>query len=264
MKGMGNDLIREARKRSRLTQAQLAALAGTTQSAIARLESGRTAPSFDDVIRMLRLMGLDLDFMLVPRDDSDWIQAQRLIGLTPEERMVRLAHWLSAVEQLRDDAGSVPNATTNFDPVAMLTVLDRHDVDFVVTGSFATALHGSPFLTDNLDITPDRTHENLERLSAALLEIGAQSRVHDEKLPSSLDDTESLDLTTKHGKLDISSDGYPDLVRDAETMTLAGVQVHVASLADIIRSKQAANRPKDQRVLPTLREILASRHERNR
>ncbi len=33
----------------------------------------------------------------------------------------------------------------------------------------------------------------------------------------------------------------------------------VASLADIIRSKQAANRPKDQRVLPVLREILAAR-----
>ena len=38
-----------------------------------------------------------------------------------------------------------------------------------------------------------------------------------------------------------------------------GLVVPVASLADIIRSKQAANRPKDQRVLPTLREILASR-----
>lgn len=262
MKGMGNDLIREARKRSRLTQAQLAALAGTTQSAIARLESGRTAPSFDDVIRMLRLMGLDLDFMLVPRDDSDWIQAQRLIGLTPEERMVRLAQWLSGVERLRRDAGSVPHAISSFDPVAMLTVLDHHSVDLVVVGSFATALHGSPFLTDNLDIAPERTHENLTRLSAALLELGAQSP--DEYLPSSLDAVEFLNLTTEHGKLDISTKGYPDLVRDAETMVLAGVQVRVASLADIIRSKQAANRPKDQRVLPTLREILASRHERNR
>jgi hypothetical protein len=27
----------------------------------------------------------------------------------------------------------------------------------------------------------------------------------------------------------------------------------------VVRNKQAANRPKDQRVLPTLREILASR-----
>jgi len=42
-----------------------------------------------------------------------------------------------------------------------------------------------------------------------------------------------------------------------------GVEIRIASLADIIRSKQAANRPKDQRVLPTLREILASRNPRN-
>ena len=33
--------------------------------------------------------------------------------------------------------------------------------------------------------------------------------------------------------------------------------VEIASLGDVIRSKQAANRPKDQRVLPTLRELLA-------
>jgi transcriptional regulator with XRE-family HTH domain len=86
MKGMGNDLIREARKRVGWTQARLAEAAGTTQSAIARLESGRTAPSFDDVIRILRLMGMDLDLMLVERDDSDWIQAQRQIALSTEER----------------------------------------------------------------------------------------------------------------------------------------------------------------------------------
>ncbi|MFT4229083.1 MAG: helix-turn-helix transcriptional regulator [Microbacterium sp.] len=85
MKGMGNDLIREARKRRGLTQRQLAELAGTTQSAIARLESAKTAPSFDDVIRYLRLMDLDLDFMLVERDDSDWSLAQPLVELPPEE-----------------------------------------------------------------------------------------------------------------------------------------------------------------------------------
>ena len=101
MKGMGNDLIREARKRSRLTQADLARLAGTTQSAIARLESGRTSPSFDDVIRMLRLMHLDLDFMLVERDDQDWEQAQRLASLSSEERMSRHDHLVEELLAFR-------------------------------------------------------------------------------------------------------------------------------------------------------------------
>lgn len=87
MRGIGNDLIREGRKRRGLTQSALAALAGTTQSAIARLESGRTAPSFDDVIRYLRLMDLDLDVMLVERDASDWVPAQRALAMTVEERL---------------------------------------------------------------------------------------------------------------------------------------------------------------------------------
>jgi hypothetical protein len=46
-----------------------------------------------------------------------------------------------------------------------------------------------------------------------------------------------------------------DLIRSAATTDLLGVAV--ASLADVIRSKQAANRPKDQRVLPTPRELLS-------
>jgi hypothetical protein len=73
-------------------------------------------------------------------------------------------------------------------------------------------------------------------------------------------------LTTTHGDLDITfvpsgTGGYDDIVRDASETALFGLHVLVASLADVIRSKQAANRPKDQRVLPTLREILASRHQ---
>lgn len=94
MTGAGSDLVREGRRRRGLTQAQLAELAGTTQSAIARLEAGRTSPSLDDVIRYLRLMDLDLDVMLVDRDDSDWRQASALLDLTPQERTARFERFL--------------------------------------------------------------------------------------------------------------------------------------------------------------------------
>jgi transcriptional regulator with XRE-family HTH domain len=94
----GNDLVREARKRARLTQRELAEKAGTTQSAIARLESGRTRPAYDEVLRLVRLCGMDLDVMLVERDDSDWAQAQRLASLTPHERVERA---MSVAAQMR-------------------------------------------------------------------------------------------------------------------------------------------------------------------
>lgn len=94
----GSDLIREARRRAGLSQAALAARAGTTQSGIARWESGRTSPSLDDVTRLVRLCGLELEVALVPRDDSDLAQAERLVPLTPSERVER--HQRLA-EQLR-------------------------------------------------------------------------------------------------------------------------------------------------------------------
>jgi len=87
---MGNDLVREARKRAGLTQRELADKAGTSQSAIARLESGRTRPAFDDVLRLVRLCRMDLDIMLVERDDSDWAQALRQLQLSPVERIRRM------------------------------------------------------------------------------------------------------------------------------------------------------------------------------
>jgi transcriptional regulator with XRE-family HTH domain len=101
MAGIGNDLIREARKRAGLTQAELAQRAGTTQSAIARIETGDTAPSFDSVLRLVRLCDLDLDIMLVPRDESDWTQALRLMQLSPEQRLLRHQRALTQLRELR-------------------------------------------------------------------------------------------------------------------------------------------------------------------
>jgi hypothetical protein len=157
----------------------------------------------------------------------------------------------------------------------ILEALDRHRVRYVLIGGLATVHWGSPFTTEDVDITPERSRENLDRLSTALTELGATVRTASEAegLPfarsgESLGNAGVWNLTTPHGDLDISfvpngTEGYPDLIRDADSAPVHGVEVRIASLADIIRSKQAANRPKDQRVLPTLREILASRNPRN-
>lgn len=154
-----------------------------------------------------------------------------------------------------------------YDPEPMLRALVAHDVRFVVIGGFAATYHGSPHLTFDLDITPDRSEENLERLSAALTEIEAMVRARGvEPLPfghdgRSLARVDVWKLTTPYGDLDISftppgTQGYDDLHRDAEQADVLGVRVEVASLADVVRSKEAANRPKDQITLPTLRRIL--------
>jgi transcriptional regulator with XRE-family HTH domain len=106
MNTMGNDLVREARKRARLTQAELAERAGTTQSAIARLESGQTRPTFESVLRLVRLCGLDLHVALVERDESDWLQAQELLRLTPGERVERAVRFANELRRMQEEVAA--------------------------------------------------------------------------------------------------------------------------------------------------------------
>jgi transcriptional regulator with XRE-family HTH domain len=57
-----------AERRARgLSQAELAALCGTTQSAIARLESGGRPPRIDTLLRIARALEADLVVELRPR-----------------------------------------------------------------------------------------------------------------------------------------------------------------------------------------------------
>lgn len=106
MAGLGNDLVREARRRAGLSQRELADRAGTTQSAIARVETGRSTPSIDTVVRLVRLCGLDLDVALVERDDSDWTQARRLLTLTPSQRLVRADRAARALQRMRSEGSA--------------------------------------------------------------------------------------------------------------------------------------------------------------
>lgn len=60
----------------------------------------------------------------------------------------------------------------------LLEILDQHGVAYVMIGGMAAVTHGSPFPTEDLDITPAVTPDNLNRLSAALHVLGARVRVN--------------------------------------------------------------------------------------
>lgn len=157
------------------------------------------------------------------------------------------------------------------DLARLFGVLNRHNVIYVLIGGLAAVYHGSPFPTADADITPDTSHTNLTRLAAALRELNAKIRTESvpEGLPFACDAqglaaAEMWNLVTDAGDLDIAfqpagTHGYPDLRSDATSAEIYDATVQIASLSDVIRSKQAANRPKDQRVLPTLREIANRR-----
>ncbi len=85
----GGMLVREARRRVGMTQADLAAGLRTTQSAIARLERGRTEPSFARVVEAVRACGLELTPALTARDEADWSVASTNLLLTTDQRVRR-------------------------------------------------------------------------------------------------------------------------------------------------------------------------------
>jgi transcriptional regulator with XRE-family HTH domain len=80
-------LIREARRRSGLTQRQLAAAAKVSQPTIARVESGAVQPTLEQVQRLVAACGLELRVSLVAADDGDWSVAQASLRLDPEARV---------------------------------------------------------------------------------------------------------------------------------------------------------------------------------
>jgi transcriptional regulator with XRE-family HTH domain len=84
---ISGDLLREARLRSGLTQQQLATRAGTSQSAIARWESGSVQPSFERLRELIRACGLELTYGLANYDDSYDYFIDQALRLTPRERV---------------------------------------------------------------------------------------------------------------------------------------------------------------------------------
>lgn len=100
----GGELIREARRRAGISQRTLAERLPTTQSVVARWESGATAPSFETVVRAVRACGFELDVHLLPLDEGfehDWSLAEENLPLTPEERLANHAAAHDFAEQLQ-------------------------------------------------------------------------------------------------------------------------------------------------------------------
>lgn len=163
------------------------------------------------------------------------------------------------------------------DPLEILRALERHGVRYVLIGAAAARIAGAPVVTEDVDVTPATDRTNLERLANALREVDARLRAarEPEGVPfvvdaDTLSGADMWTLTTSAGDLDVcftpsGTRGYDDLRREASRTDLgSGLVVTVASLRDVIRSKEAAGRAKDIAQLPLLRQTLEQIRERER
>lgn len=157
-------------------------------------------------------------------------------------------------------------------------VFVRHEVNFVVIGGWAVQAQGFDlgYETEDIDFTPDLHKDNLERIAAALEEIGAKTIRKGPGMDAPPDAHELAaapfwNMTCEHGDFDLvfhpaGLNDYRQLRHSAHPVAVDvdGQQIIVpcADLADIVISKGFARRDKDRRSLPRLRAQLDQLHRR--
>lgn len=99
-------IILEARRRAGLTQAQLAELVETTQSAVARWERGKVEPSFSTLRRVVAACGLDLTIAIRDHDPDQSTLLEANLTLSPEQRFDQLVKTLAFIEAGRSEVES--------------------------------------------------------------------------------------------------------------------------------------------------------------
>jgi len=150
---------------------------------------------------------------------------------------------------------------------ALLKRLLDHDVDFVLAGGLACVVHGSPLVTQDVDICVFFDDLQIAKLREALKDLEPRFRMNPNFKPSFLDHPKRSDelkniyLETNLGILDMLSELQPigdfqTVKRRAVTIRLYDHDCKVVSLEDLIRIKELMSRPKDKETLLHLREIL--------
>ncbi|HET9282254.1 MAG TPA: hypothetical protein VFR24_09865 [Candidatus Angelobacter sp.] len=147
----------------------------------------------------------------------------------------------------------------------LLKALIDNEAKFIVVGAYAGIMQGATSRTDDLDICYERTPDNYKRIVRALAPFKPRLRGVPENLNAPFDERSLAQVTnctlaTDVGNLDLLGElsgvgGYKQILGDAELINTGRVTCKAASLDTIIRSKEAADRPKDRAALPELRAL---------
>ena len=136
---------------------------------------------------------------------------------------------------------------------SLLAALSEAKLEAVLIGNAAAAMHGAPVTTIDFDFMFRDTPTNLRKLKAAartLLAVVMRPYYPVSKLYRVVNDDSGLQadfMPVIHGVR-----SFEGLKSRAESRMVGGQQVLVASLDDIIKSKKAAGRDRDQAVIPIL------------
>lgn len=140
----------------------------------------------------------------------------------------------------------------------------------MIVGGAAAVLHGAPTTTQDLDIVPEQSDANLDRLHALL-------RAHDtlvrdpggrriEPSPLALRGRGQMQLLTDLGPLDIlcrlhDGRGYEDLAPHSVEIEAGSLHLKVLDLPTLIEINSSTGRVRDRLIVPLLLALLREREQ---
>lgn len=135
------------------------------------------------------------------------------------------------------------------DYVDLLHELHDAEVEFVLVGGWAVAVHGHGRATDDMDVFIRATPGNAARVFAALRSFGAPLDAHGVTEELFAEERYGYRMGRKPLLIEIltSIDGvsFDEAAKDAIDVNVAGVRVPVIGLQSLLKNKCAAGRPKD-------------------
>jgi hypothetical protein len=160
----------------------------------------------------------------------------------------------------------------SLDPERIFAILDAHKVEYVVIGGIAVQVYGHTRMTNDIDLIPSPTPQNLKRLAAALKEMearvlnpGSEDLAIDARM---LPRSTLWQLATRHGDIDVLHDApgaapFTQLRERALPIALGDHPIPVVSRDDLIKMKRAAGRPVDRADIAALTEAEHRGHDAN-
>ncbi len=140
------------------------------------------------------------------------------------------------------------------DVESIFATLNAHGVEYVVVGGIAVQVHGHVRMTNDVDLIPAPTPDNLGRLANALTELDARvlnSGNEHLKIDARMLPRATLwQLSTRHGDIDVLHDApgaapFPQLRQRALVIVSGEHPIPIAGRDDLIRMKRASGRPTD-------------------
>jgi transcriptional regulator with XRE-family HTH domain len=108
---VAGEVLKQARRRHRLSQQQLAVRARTSQAAISRIERGVVSPTVETLVRLLDLLGEQPNLSAQPVEHGfDFTLIRANLELTPEERIRKQARFANSLREFRRKIGVDPVA----------------------------------------------------------------------------------------------------------------------------------------------------------